>query len=231
MVESLNANAGAVTALVTLALLLVTGFYAWTTFDLLKEARQSRLQASEPRVVAYFRVNEVHSNIVQMHIANLSGAAATDVTAAIEKITSWPSRFSLENSKILRDLRFMRPHEVLKFDVGMGDELFEDGVPAEFQATISYSSLDGRSFVFSDRLRVESVDGFSHFRIYSMDDVARRLQEISDAFRGVIASGRIRAETYDTEDRDNEREAWRKRREEMTQRQDGKGVPSADDGA
>ena len=63
-----------------------------------------------------------------------------------------------------------------------------------------------------------------------MDDVARRLKEISDAFRGVIASGRIRAETYDAEDRGKEQEAWRKRREEMMQRQDGKSAPSAGDG-
>jgi len=38
MIHSLNQNAGAVTALATLALLLVTGWYAWTTRALLREA-------------------------------------------------------------------------------------------------------------------------------------------------------------------------------------------------
>lgn len=218
MLEILNQNAGAVTALVTLALLLVTGFYAWTTFDLLREARQSRLLAGEPRVVAYLRINEVHSNIVQLHVANLSGAAATNVTASISKLTDWPNPFELEDSKILRDLSFLRPHEVLKFDLGLAD-LFRDGVPAEFRVAIGFRSLDGRSFSFDDRLRVESVEGHSHYRIYSIDDVARRLKEISDAFRSIIGSGRLRADAYDEGDRDRERRAREEQRARVTRRQ------------
>lgn len=223
MLEYLNDNAGGVTAVFTLALLLVTGFYAWTTFDLLREARQSRLLASEPRVVAYLRINEVHSNIAQLHVANLSGAAATNVAASISKLTDWPNPFALEDSKILRDIRFLRPHEVLKFDLGLAD-LFHDGVPAEFHVAINFCSLDGRSFSFDDQLRVESIDGHSHYRIYSIDDVARRLKEISDAFQGVIQSGRLRADTFNGDDRDRERRDWEERRARMTRSQtDGDG--------
>lgn len=215
MLALLNNNAGAVTALVTLALLLVTGFYAWTTFDLLREARQSRLLASEPRVVAYLRVNEVHSNIVQLHVANLSGAAAMGVTASISKLTDWPNPFDLDNSKILRDLKFLRPHEVLKFDLGVGPELFQDGAPSEFQITIAFQSLDGRAFTFDDRLRVESVEGHSHYRIYSIDDVARRLKDLTDALRSIIGSRRLRVETYDADDREAERRRWDEQRASM----------------
>ena len=215
MLEYLNHNAGGVTAIFTLALLLVTGFYAWTTFDLLREARQSRLMASEPRVVAYLRVNEVHSNIVQLHIANLSGAAAMGVTASISKLTDWPNPFDLDNSKILRDLKFLRPHEVLKFDLGVGPDLFQDDVPAEFQIAIAFQSLDGRAFSFDDKLRVESVEGHSHFQIYSIDDVARRLKEMTDALRSVIGSRRLRVETYDADDREAERRRWDEQRASM----------------
>jgi hypothetical protein len=120
LIEALNQNAGAVTGLATVALLLVTAFYAWTTYLLLSETKQSRLSANQPRVVGYLRVNRVHSNIVQLHIANFSGAGATEVSALIEKTTEWPERFDLQDSKILRDLSFMRPHEVLTFDLGIG---------------------------------------------------------------------------------------------------------------
>ena len=66
VIECLNHNAGAVTALATIALLLVTGWYAWTTRALLMEAQQSRFIANEPRIVAYLRTHEVHTNIVQL---------------------------------------------------------------------------------------------------------------------------------------------------------------------
>jgi hypothetical protein len=207
MIEALNQNAGAVTGLATVALLLVTAFYACTTYQLLSETKQSRLSANQPRVVAYLRVHEVHLNIVQLHIANLSGAAATAVSASIEKTTEWPDRFDLQDSKILRDLSFMRPHEVLTFDLGMGPDLFRDNVPAEFRMVIGFSSLDGRAFSFEGVLRVESVEGHAHWRIYTIDDVARRLKDIADTLNGFTGFRRLRVETYDAADREAEREA------------------------
>jgi hypothetical protein len=207
LIEALNQNAGAVTGLATVALLLVTAFYAWTTYQLLSETKQSRLSANRPRVVAYLRVNEVHSNIVQLHVANLSGSAATSVSALIEKTTEWPERFDLQDSKILRDLSFMRPHEVLKFDLGIGPDLFRDEAPAEFRMVIRFSSIDGRAFSFEAPLRVESVLGHAHWRVYGIDDVARRLKDIADALQGFSGFKRMRVETYDSADRAAERQA------------------------
>lgn len=216
MIDALNANAGFITASATVALLLVTAFYAWTTYLLVSEARQSRLSASQPRVVGYLRPNEVHSNIVQLHVANLSGAAATQVTAQIEKSTEWPEIFDLQDSRILRDLSFLRPHEVLKFDLGMGPGLFRDGVAAEFRMVIAYSSIDGREFSFEDLLRVESVEGHARWQIFGIDDVARRLGEISKSLQGFTGAERMRVETYDAADRNAEAEARRVRREART---------------
>ncbi len=204
MVVYLNQNAGAVTALATIALLLVTGWYAWTTSALLKEARQTRLLSNQPRIVAYLRVHEVHTNIVQLCIANLSSAAAIGVSASIHKVAEWPEPFDLQDSKILRDLSFMRPHEVLKFDLGHGPDLFKEEIPATFKATINYISLDGRAFSNEHTLAVESVTGHSHWHIHGIDDVARRLKDISDTIKAFTGFNRLKVETFDANDRAQE---------------------------
>ncbi|WP_284126413.1 hypothetical protein [Parerythrobacter aestuarii] len=201
MIETLNSNAGVASVILTLGLLTVTGFYAWTTHLLFKEARATRMLASQPRVVAYLRPNEVHANIVQLCIANLSSAAAVNVTAKIEQLTDWPSEFYLEDSKVLRDISFLRPNEVLKFDLGMGPDLFRDKKGAEFEITIDYASLDEKAHRFADNLNIESVEGFSSFQIYSIDDVARRLKEISDTIRKWSAFKQLRVEVSDSHDR------------------------------
>lgn len=214
MIDFLNDNGGAVTALATVALLLVTGWYAWTTRALLREARQSRLMASEPRVVAYLRAHEVHQNIVQLCIANLSSAAAVGVSASVRKVTDWPERIDFGDSKVLRDISFLRPHEVLKFDLGMGPDLFRDDEPAVFQASISFEGLDGREFSFESTLKVESVAGFASWRIYGIDDVARRLEDIAKSLHhGFTGWHRLKVETYTAADREEER----RRREEQRQ--------------
>lgn len=229
MIEYLNHNAGAVTGLATIALLLVTGWYAWTTRALLMEAQQSRLMAGEPRIVAYLRAHEVHSNIVQLCIANLSGAAAIGVSASVDKVTEWPARFDFSDSKILRDLSFMRPHEVVKFDLGMGPDLFQNDEPAVFQAAIRFDSLDGRRFSFDSTLKVESVAGFASWRIYGIDDVARRLEEISKTLAGFTGFKRMQVDTYSAADRDEENRAREEQRERFRQQQTGQGSPRPQD--
>ena len=217
MITYLNNNVGAVTALATIALLFVTGWYAWTTRALLVEAKQSRLLSNEPRIVAYLRVHEVHTNIVQLCVANLSGAAAIGVSASINKVTEWPEPFELQDSKILRDLSFMRPHEVLKFDLGVGPDLFKNEVPAIFQATIRYTSLDGRAFSNEYTLAVESVTGHSHWQIYGIDDVARRLKDIADTLKAWTGFQRLKVETYDADDRGEEHKKRVEQRERFPQ--------------
>ena len=190
MIEVLNQNAGAVTAGATVALLLVTAFYAWTTHRLFREAETTRLLSGEPRVVAYLRINETHTNIAQLHIANLSGAAAIEVSATLERITEWPEPFRLQDSSILRDLSVMRPHELVRFDLGSGDDLLRDGKTAVFNVTIAYQGLDRRAYQFGQELKVESVHGFSGFKIYSLDDVARHLHEMAKALKMLAGASR-----------------------------------------
>ncbi|HET9640219.1 MAG TPA: hypothetical protein VFP12_13530 [Allosphingosinicella sp.] len=174
-------------------------------------------------MVAYLRPNRIHSNIVQLCIANLSGAAAVGVSAQLVKITEWPDEFYFQDSAILRDLSYLRPHELLEFDLGVGPDLFRDGVPASFHATINYDSLDGRNFTFNSDLLVESVEGHSHFVIYTIDDVARRLKEISDAMRGFAGHSRLKVETYDSEDRELEQRQRDEQRERFRKRHEGEG--------
>lgn len=221
MIEYLNQNGGAVTALATIALLGVTGWYAWITRALLLEAQRTRLDANEPRVVAYLRPHEVHSNFVQLCIANLSGAAAVEVAAWIKRVTEWPASLDLENSKTLSDLGFLRPHEVLKFDLGRGPDLFCDGTAAVFQAGITYQSLDGRIYSFQSDLKVESLSGYGSWRIYGIDDVARRLDEISKTLKGFAGFGRMKVDTYNSADRADEA-TWRDQQREAIRNRDGR---------
>jgi hypothetical protein len=218
MIHLLNSNAGAVTALATVALLMVTGWYAWTTRALLREAERTRLTAGEPRVVAYLRVHEIHTNMVQLCIANLSGAAAAGVTASIEKVTEWPVDFDLESSRVLRDLKFLRPHEVLRFDLGSGPDLFRGQDTAAFKVRVVFESLDGRKFTFHDALNIESVTGHGNWQIYGIDDVARRLKDIADTLKSVTGIQRLKVDLFSAADRRDERRLREEERERFRQK-------------
>lgn len=215
MVDFLNDNTGVITALATVALLLVTGWYAWTTRALLREAKVSRLLTSQPRVVSYLRIHKVHTNIAQLCIANLSGGAAINVSAVVNKVTEWPDPFDLEDSTILRDLSFMRPHEVLTFDIGHGPDLFRDNEPAVFEAVIHYEDVDNRSFKDVRTLAIESVSGHSHWQIYGLDDISRRLTDISKTLDSFSGFKRLKVDVYSDHDRQSENILRRQERKRL----------------
>lgn len=163
-------------------------------------------------MVAYLRAHDVHSNLVQLCIANLSGASAVGVTAALTKVTDWPATFDLQDSPLLRDISFVRPQEVLKFDLGFGPDLFREQQPAEFNISIRFCGLDGREFHFENPLKVESVIGPT-WKVYGLDDIARRLKEISDTLQSFTGMRRLKVETYDANDRSEERRQMEEARE------------------
>jgi hypothetical protein len=213
----LNDNSGAITGLTAILLMFITGYYTWTTHLLFAEARITRLSAGEPRVVAYLRIHEVQSNIVQLCVANLSGAAAKDVSARIEKITEWPDRFDLQDSKILRDLSYLRPNEVIKLDLAVGPDLFRGDDVAVFAIQISYAALDGRKFNFAESLKGESVTGFGTWRVYTVDDIARRMDEISKTLASFSRNTRLKVDTFTSEDRQKETVKFERAREKNMQ--------------
>lgn len=220
MITFLNDNTGVVTALATVALLVVTGWYAATTHALLKEAEKTRLMSGEPRVVAYLRAHEVHANIVQFCIANLSKAAAVEVSASLEKVTSWPVRFDFGSTRILKDLSYLRPNEILKFDLGMGPELIKDKESAVFEVLIRYRSLDGRDFSFRKNLDVASIASSGGYRVYGIDDAVRQLQNISKILSDYQGFSRLKVDVYGANDRALEQVERARLRQEFKDQQD-----------
>lgn len=198
---NLNYFASLIAALSSLALLFVTAVYAWITNRLLAEARQTRLINTTPRVVAYLRLHEVHSIMVQLWVTNLASAAAESVSITIERVTIWPERFDLEGANRLDSIAFLGPNETIKFDVGLGPDLLRNGIPAAFRTVASYASLDGRNFKTEASLDVESVLGANNSKSYGIDDVARQLEDISKSLKSFTRFNNLKVEISDAQDR------------------------------
>jgi len=181
----LNQNSGAIVALSTAVLLVITSFYALTTYFLLREAKRSREWSSHPKVVAYLRLHSVHPIMVQLHIANLAGAAAIEVSVSIEKLTDWPPELAFEKSNFLKELEYLHPNEIVKSDIGRGPEMFKDGEAAKLRCRIIYKSLNNKQFEFVSELSVATLKNLGNSKIYGIDDVARQLKEIADVMKRV----------------------------------------------
>ena len=76
MIDWLNSNSGAVTAILTLLVVLVTGVYVYLTYRLLLESKATREMAMRPVVIVTAEIHEMYMNIIHLRVRNIGGGAA-----------------------------------------------------------------------------------------------------------------------------------------------------------
>lgn len=141
--DALNDNSGAIQALATAVLVLVTGGYAFFAYRLVQEMRRQ----SRPYVVLDF---EMTQSSLDVAIVNLGNRAATDVTFDVVNDLSFVRRRGeRETEERLSDLPVMRkgleylpPNRRLLFDFSWPQELLGSSRPdteLQLEVKVSYS--------------------------------------------------------------------------------------------
>ena len=112
VINWLNSNSGAITAIATVVLVGITAFYAWVT-------RQMRLDTQKPEIAIYLRVEKealIHPDIsltnicVYLYVENIRMGPAYDVEFPTDLSFAFPDQRSLEDVPFLRyGIRYLPP--------------------------------------------------------------------------------------------------------------------------
>ena len=98
MIDWLNYNSGAVTAILTLLVVLVTGVYVYLTHRLLLESKATREMAMRPVVIVTAEIHEMYMDIIHLRVRNIGGGAARRICLRTNR------KFMIGKDKSLDDL-------------------------------------------------------------------------------------------------------------------------------
>ena len=98
MIDWLNYNSGAVTAILTALVVLVTGVYVYLTYRLLLESKVTREMAMRPVVIVTAEIHEMYMNIIHLRVRNIGGGAARRICLRTNR------KFMIGKDKSLDDL-------------------------------------------------------------------------------------------------------------------------------
>ena len=98
LIDWLNDNSGAVTAILTSLLVLVTCVYVYLTYRLLLESKATREMAMRPVVIVTAEIREMYMNIIHLRVRNIGGGAARKIRLRTNR------KFRTGNDKSLDDL-------------------------------------------------------------------------------------------------------------------------------
>ncbi len=180
LMQFLNTNAGAVTALLTAVLMLTTVFYAIVTYWLFRETRLARLSTEAPEVVAYLRPHERHISALTVHIENIGLGPAYDVQVFFEFSRGDAEKYQLQHLPVEpRHLTNVMPtRSMLKTNMGTYYELVEkEGEISPFKIHLRYKDRGGRNRRFVETFSPRTFEWLSVLGKPVTEEIAESLQE------------------------------------------------------
>ena len=152
VINWLNSNSGAITAIATVVLVGITAFYAWVT-------HQMRLDAQKPEIAIYLRAEKealIHPDIpstnicVYLYVENIRMGPAYDVEFTTDLSFTFPDQRSLGDVPFLRyGIRYLPPGQNRKHCIA-DDRIrgFEELMQKQLKIAVTYR--DSRNEPYKD---------------------------------------------------------------------------------
>jgi hypothetical protein len=214
LLDFLNRNSGALTALFSLVVSAATVFYAVLTRRLVSETARMREAQTEPSVAIRIEPHEAHLNIIMLVIENVGPGPAYDVSLTCEP------DFIMHRAQPVSGLGFFkhgfkylapgqRLRTFLTSIAGKGDEISDLGGRYRFEIKVSYRSALGAKYKGSYPIDFLHLLGMSTLGTPPLHQIADNVKKLAESVSH-LESGwkRMRVDVYSSRDREKEAEEW-----------------------
>lgn len=206
-----------ITLIFTVAVGVSTVIYAVLTWRLVSETQRMRRAQTDPNVAVFFEPFEDYMGFGCLCVQNIGLGPAYDLTFTLS-----PSG-NLEGAQALiadfckikhleRGVRYLGPTQKVHSGFTSLREGHDQKIKAAIDVTAKYRSADGRSHEEHFRVDFSELEGTERLGTPNLHSIAESLKKIqADLHSMTTGSKRLRVETYDSDDREEEREAMEQR--------------------
>lgn len=203
MIEWLNSNNGAITAIATVVLAFITFWYALVTQQLLKVG-------STPQVVAYIVPNRTEISVLEFVLANLGKGPAYNVTVEIlvgrEELLAKKGTILEPRVPIL----VIPQDEKIVTTFGSYFDLLEEPRLRPVTIRVSYQNSRGKKFSEITHIDISQYDGLAGQIETPLKIISSSIKKIEQTMSGWNMS-RLKVETITSAENQKQREEWRKK--------------------
>lgn len=188
LMDYLNTNAGAITALLTVVLVATTIFYAVVTYGLFRETRLARLATQKPEVVAYMRPHRKLISALNVHFGNIGLGPAFAVKVSFKLKENEAEKYGLSHLPIEpRHLTNVMPAQSgMETNFGTYYELVEKhGSISPFSIRIDYEDIRGKRYVFEETFEARSFEWLSVLGQSSSEEIATGVTDAARALKDI----------------------------------------------
>ncbi len=218
--DFLNKNSGAVNAISTIGLTIVTLIYVILTWNISKETKMMRIAQTEPNISAIIQSEEDCINFINLIIKNIGLGPAYNVKFKINP--DYEDRILRgklsEIGFIKNGLPYFAPNQEFKIFLTNLAESYEEKMKKTFEIEVIYESNINKRYSNTYLIDFSQMGGLSSGEppLYRIADGIKQIQE--DINRLSTGSNRLKMISYTKEDIEEEN---RRRLEAINNRQKG----------
>lgn len=205
----LNENTGALTVIFTAIVTLATVVYAVLTAALVKETRQMRQAQTEPHVDVSFKMRDETLGFLDIAVRNIGIGPAYDIHFSIHQVAG-----DLVAAGLMKELkeihflqsgvRYISPGQELKSFFTSMYERYDAKLVSQISIEITYKNAVGSNFKENFLLDFSELKGITRIGEPPLLTIAKHVKKLSEEFDKVTSSGRLRVDTFTSEDRRSE---------------------------
>jgi hypothetical protein len=211
ILDVLNKNSGALSAVFSGVVTVATVIYAWLTAKLVQETRQMRQVQTEPRIQVTYRVSDHWINFLDISVRNIGLGPAHDISFVVHGETDVPGTKELvgrllQLATFKKGLAYLGPNEeYLSFWTSLveGDQTKVD---SRLRVEVSYRSSTGTRYRHDCILDLSDLKGSSRLGEPPLLTIAQKLKSVAEDVHH-IATGfhRPKVDVFTADDRVQER--------------------------
>lgn len=189
IVNCLNENQGAITAIATVAISILAGLSFWQNRTLIKENKLLRKAGTEPKVVAYIKPNVSGSLDIDFILANIGRGPAFNVsfTFHFDEENVQENRIFFSNDPNRTAINVLPQDEQIKNYFGHGPSLISDPILKPFIVSVKYSNQAGKIVEEQYTLDISQYSDYNFSRSLkyrateALEEIAKKVKKIANS--------------------------------------------------
>jgi hypothetical protein len=221
LLDFLNQNSGALTVIFAAVVMLSTVVYAVLTAFLVAETRRMRRAQTEPKVEVFIKHREEWINLIHAYVRNIGLGPAYKISFDISAESGGEGAQALiddftKANFFKTGLKYLGPGQEQISGFSQMTEKFDQKIESVLVFDVRYEGATGKQYQEKFRLDFSEFKGRSQIGKPHLYAIAKHLETIkSDIHNLATGFKRIKADVFDSEDRDRERKEWEEHHAEV----------------
>ncbi len=208
MFEFLNNNSGSILTILTFALAVATGVYAFLTWRMVRETKRLREIQSEPNISIYFKSKEEYIGLIDLIIRNIGQGPAFNIKFTVSPDFKYTDQKNISELNLFKNgVHHLAPGQQIVFFLNSLVVMIDKKLCMNFDVAANYENAVRKKYQNTYNIDLSEIVGLRRVGEPPLRKISDHLEKMKEAMEKMISYyPQLKVITYTKKDIDEEAE-------------------------